>query len=212
MNRFAGFADNGGVPLEKFTPAVARTAKPKNPTKPKSRLARNVPIDDEDGFIPNAKRGNSMTNEIDRGPFAKMLDRMALAHQAQFGGSYEQAYTKIYTAPENASIRDRAKYDDLARAHDAMYGTKLSMIPAVKAAAPADALQDDVSPGSAHDELNELVVAHMKANPALSYQQAFTREYLHPNNRSLKDRVDSESILHAQARAPAPAFPAYRRG
>lgn len=54
-NRFSGFADNGGVPFEKYTPAVSRTAKPRNPTKPKSRLAHNVAIDDEDGFIPNEK-------------------------------------------------------------------------------------------------------------------------------------------------------------
>jgi hypothetical protein len=46
MNRFAAFADNGGMPIEKYTPAVARTAKPKNPTKPKSRLAHNVGIDE----------------------------------------------------------------------------------------------------------------------------------------------------------------------
>jgi hypothetical protein len=34
----------------------------------------------------------------------------------------------------------------------------------------------------------------MKNNPKLSYQQAFTTEYLAPANRSLKDRYDSESI------------------
>jgi hypothetical protein len=93
-----------------------------------------------------------------------------------------------------------------------MHGTRLSLIPKVEKAAPADPRQDYVSPGPAHDELNERVVAHMKANPALSYQQAFTREYLHPDNRSLKERVDAERILRAQAREPAPAFPAYRRG
>jgi hypothetical protein len=49
----------------------------------------------------------------------------------------------------------------------------------------------------------------MKNEPKLSYQQAFTREYLHPDNRSLKSRVDAESILHAQRLAPAPPFPAY---
>ena len=36
---------------DEFTPAVATTAKPKNPTKPKVRNARNVAIDDDDGFI-----------------------------------------------------------------------------------------------------------------------------------------------------------------
>ena len=46
------------VPFEKagggFTPAVSRVAKPKNPTKAKVRLAPNVAIDDDDGFIPEA--------------------------------------------------------------------------------------------------------------------------------------------------------------
>jgi hypothetical protein len=50
-----------------FTPAVARTAKPKNPTKAKARLAGNVAIDDEDGFIPEAKKGMTMT-DINRHP------------------------------------------------------------------------------------------------------------------------------------------------
>jgi hypothetical protein len=72
MNRFAGFGDNGGVPFEKYVPAVARLAKPKNPTKPKSRLARNEPIDDEIGKPDEAKKGsNTMTDNIDRGPFIK---------------------------------------------------------------------------------------------------------------------------------------------
>jgi hypothetical protein len=57
-----------------------------------------------------------------------------------------------------------------------------------KAAPPPDALQDDV-PGSANYELHRLVVTRMKNNPKLSYEQAFTREYLAPENRSLKDRV-----------------------
>jgi hypothetical protein len=99
------------VPFEKFTPA---------------KVTRKV---------------DTMTNEIDRGPFAKMLDKMALAHQAKFGGSYEQAYTKIYCDPANASIRDRAQYDHLAKAHDAMHGTRLSLIPKVEKAAPYDPLQ-----------------------------------------------------------------------
>ena len=55
-------------------------------------------------------------------------------------------------------------------------------------------------------------MTRMKSDPKLSYQQAFTREYLLPANRSLKDRVDSEGILRAQAREPAKPFPAYARG
>jgi hypothetical protein len=80
------------------------------------------------------------------------------------------------------------------------------MIPAQKAA-PPDPPQD--SPGPAHDALNELIMARMKADPELSYQRAFTNEYTHPDNRSLKQRVDAESVIHAQARSPTPAFPAY---
>jgi hypothetical protein len=82
------------------------------------------------------------------------------------------------------------------------------MIPAQKAA-PADALQDDVDSGSAEYELHSRVVTRMKNEPNLSYQQAFTREYLAPANRSLKERVTSEGILRMQAMAPAKPFPAY---
>jgi hypothetical protein len=274
------------VPFHKFTPAVSVIARPKNPTKPKSsRVARNVAIDDdEDGVIPSTK-GNNMTDNIDRGPFAKIMDKMALARQAQTGWSYEKSYTDCYTDPRNAAIRDGVRYDELSRALDSSHGTAKCLIPVAKAesydplakaaeaaehlgpahaklhslaidhqrarpgmsyqsaygylyskpenaalrnavkaehmrstmgyddqgvskaAAPPDAVQDDV--GSAHAELNDRVMAHMKSNPALSYERAFTHIYLHPNNRALKDRVDSESVLRAQARAPAPAFPRY---
>jgi hypothetical protein len=85
-----------------------------------------------------------------------------------------------------------------------------------KAAAPPDPSEDYVSPSArtpaAADELDRLVVTRMKSDPKLSYQQAFTTEYLAPANRSLKERVDSESILRAQAREPAKPFPAYARG
>jgi hypothetical protein len=227
-----------------------------------------------------------MVDTVDRGPFYKMLDRQALARQAQTGESYAAAFTKVYEDPANKTIRDRAQYDHLAKQHDAIYGTAKSLIPVAKEApydplqkaaemaeflgpaharlhsmavdhqrahsgmsyqqayshlysrtenaplrekiksehmratmagqghglgkaAPPAALQDDVSPGSTHDELNTLVVNRMKREPNLSYAQAFTREYLHQDNRPLKSRVDAESIIHAQRLAPAPAFPAY---
>jgi hypothetical protein len=201
-NRFAGYGDNGGVP-------EVRVAKPKTPTPAKVRRARNVAIDDDGD---DGKRTRKMTQaDISRGPFHAILDKMALARQMQTGESYAAAFTKIYEDPKNAAIRDGAKYDDLAKSMDSIYGTSKSLIPVVKAP-PPDPSQDYVSPGPAHDELNERVVAHMKANPALSYAQAFTREYTHPDNRSLKDRVDSEGILRAQAREPAKPFPAYARG
>jgi hypothetical protein len=194
------------VPFEKFTPAVARTAKPSKPTKPKSRLARNVAIDDEDGFIPEARKGMTMVDyDTSRGPYHAILDKMARARQAITGESYAKAFTETYCDPANAAIRDGSKYDDLAKAFDSVHGTSKSLVKA----APPDPPQDDVSPGPAHDTLNRLVTARMKAEPRLSYQQAFTREYLHPDNRSLKSRVDAESILHAQRLAPAPPFPAY---
>jgi hypothetical protein len=83
-NRFAGFADNGGVPEGGFSPAVARTAKPKNPTRAKARTAKPVAIDDEDGFIPEAKKGTTMVDyDISRGPYHAILDKMARARQAR---------------------------------------------------------------------------------------------------------------------------------
>jgi hypothetical protein len=79
-----------------------------------------------------------------------------------------------------------------------------------------DAVQDDVdpsrrgdNPGPAHAELHRLIGDRMKSDPSLSYERAFTAEYLHPNNRRLKDRVDQESVLHAQRLSPAPPFPNY---
>src|SRR4029077_18272749 len=64
-------------------------------------------------------------------------------------------------------------------------------------------------PGPAHRELNGLVDRRMKAEPGMSYERAFTAEYLHPDNRSLKDRVDQESELHARALSPSKPFPNY---
>jgi hypothetical protein len=158
------------VPFEKFTPAVARTAKPKNPTKPKSRLARNVAIDDEDGFIPESRKGMTMVDyDVSRGPYHATLDRQALARQAQTGESYAAAFTKVYEDPKNAAIRDGARLDHLSKAHDAIHGTELSLIPKVAKAAPADAVQDYASPSSGNDELDKLIITRMKNNPKLSY-------------------------------------------
>jgi hypothetical protein len=205
-NRFAGFGGNGGVP-------EVRLAKPKTPTKAKVRLADNVAIDDEDGFIPEAKKGTKTMADYDisRGPYHAILDKMALARQVQTGESYAKAFTEIYTDPRNTLIRDGARYDDLAKAHDAIYGTAKSLVPLAKAAPPPDPSQDYVDPNlnPAHAELDRLIVTRMKADPRLSYQQSFTREYLAPANRSLKERVDQESILRMQRLEPAPPFPAY---
>jgi hypothetical protein len=197
-NRFLGFADNGGVPIEKA----------RKPTKPKSRLAHNEPVDDEVGVPAKTKKGMTMVdydNDISRGPYHVILDKMARARQAVTGESYAKAFTETYCDPKNSAIRDGSKFDDLTKSFDSTYGTSHSMVKA----APPDPPQDYVSPGSAHDELNDRVMTRMRAEPILSYQQAFTREYLHPDNRSLKSRVDAESVIHAQRLSPAKPFPAY---
>jgi hypothetical protein len=57
--------DDDGVP-------EAGLAKPKNPTKPKSRPARNVAVDDEIGEPAEAKKGITMTDydyDTSRGPW-----------------------------------------------------------------------------------------------------------------------------------------------
>ncbi len=56
--------------------------------------------------------------EIDRGPYYKILDKMALARQAETGESYAKAFTEVYTDPANVLIRDGAAYDDLAKAFE----------------------------------------------------------------------------------------------
>jgi hypothetical protein len=143
--------------------AVSRTAKPKKKI-PEVRNVRNVAIDDEIGEP--AEKGNNMTNEIDRGPFAKMLDRQALAHQAQFGGTYEQAYVKIYTDPSNRSIVDNARLNHLEQSHDAIYGTKLSPIPVAKASQSYDPLAKAAELaehlGPAHAKLHSMAVDHYR--------------------------------------------------
>jgi hypothetical protein len=153
-------------------------------------------------------KGMTMTDDINRGPFHAIIEKQARARQAVTGESFAKAFTECYVAPENASIRDLARFEHLAQGEDAICGTRLSMIPATKAA-PMDALQDDVDPGSAEYELHRLTVTRMKNNPGMSYKRAFTHEYIDPANRSLKERVTSEGLLRMQAMAPARPFPRY---
>jgi hypothetical protein len=206
-DRFAGFADHGGMPFGKadnggipegFTP-------PKRKTQPKVRNARNVGIDDEDGFIP-AEKGNTMSDTDN--PFYKMIDRQALALQAQTGMSYASAFTKCYTDPTNKTIVDQVQYEHLAQQHDAMFGYRLAT-PVTKAAPPDPPQDDVVSPGPAHDRLAELVITRMRNEPNISHAQAFTREYLHPSNLSLKQRYDAESDAHMRRLTAGKPFPAY---
>jgi hypothetical protein len=174
MNRFAGYADNGGVSLGKYTPAVSRTAKPRNPTKPKSRLAYNEPIDDEIGKP--AEKGITMTDygdDISRGPYHLMLDRMARARQAITGESYAKAFTECYCDPKNAAIRDGSKYDDLAKAHDSIFGTSKSLIPTQK---PADV----------HKIVDKLALER-QSRTGETYAKAYTEIYTDPKNVALRN-------------------------
>jgi hypothetical protein len=145
------------------------------------------------------------------GPAHARLHSLAVDHQrAHDGMSYQSAYSHLYSRPENASLRNAVKAEH-------MKSTMASVGDGVgKAAAPMDPEQDYVSPSArtpaAAEILDRLVVTRMKSNPKLSYQQAFTTEYLAPANRSLKQRYDAEGILRAQAREPAPPFPSYSRG
>jgi hypothetical protein len=137
------------------------------------------------------------------GPNHAKLHSMAIDHQrAHAGQSYASAYAYLYAKPENIALRNAVKAEH-------MKATMAGYSDGVDKAAPADAVQDDVTPGSADLELHRLVVTHMKNNPGLSYERAFTHVYLHPDNRSLKDRVTAEGILRMQAMAPAKPFPAY---
>jgi hypothetical protein len=116
---------------------MKRTEKPRKP-KSKSRFAGYAGVDEE-GFIPNSKRETTMVdygNDISRGPYHLMLDRQARARQAITGESYAKAFTECYCDPANVAIKEGAQLDHLSKAHDAMHGTKLSMIPAAKAAPP----------------------------------------------------------------------------
>jgi hypothetical protein len=83
-----------------------------------------------------------MVDNINRGPWHAMIDRQALAHQAQFGGTYEQAFVKMYTDPRNSTIVEQLKLDHLAKGHDAICGTRLSMTPVAKAAPAYDPLRN----------------------------------------------------------------------
>jgi hypothetical protein len=117
--------------------------------------------------------------------------------------SYEGAYAYLYAKPENAALRNAVKREHLA-------ATMSGYDEGLGKAAPMDAIQDDVPPGSANQELHELVVTRMKLEPNLTYQRAFVHEYLAPANRSLKSRYDQESDAHMRRLSPAvKPFPNY---
>ena len=137
------------------------------------------------------------------GPNHAKLHSMAVDHmRAHAGQSYQSAYAYLYSKPQNVALRNAVKAEH-------MQATMSGYSDGLDKAAPADALQDDVDSGSAELELHSRVVTRMKREPGLSYAQSFTREYLDPANRSLKDRVTSEGLLRMQAMAPARPFRAY---
>jgi hypothetical protein len=208
FDRFAAFADHGGMPIEK--------AKPRKP-KPKSRFADYEGVDEE-GYIPSTKRENNMTDNIDRGPYMAMLNRQARARQAVTGESFEKAFTECYCDPSNAVIRDNATHEHLAQGHDAMFGTRFSAIPAQKAA-PQDPKQDFVSRaiedrGPAHQKLHRMALEHSRVH-GLSYQQSYTRLFTSPENVALRAGIAAGAgvrtltLEEARALSPSKPFPAY---
>jgi hypothetical protein len=255
---------------------------------PKVRNARNEHIDDDIGE--RAEKGITMSDNVDRGPYYRMIESEARARQAITGETFQKAFTECYCDPSNAVIRNAATSEHLAQSHDNIFGTRLSAIPVAKAAPaydplrkaaeiaesygpahakmhslavdhqrahagqsyaaaysylythpqnvslrnavkdehmrattsgfdderldkaaalPMDPPQDDVVPGSARQDLHELVVERMKRQPHLTYERAFVAEYLHPRNASLKQRYDQESVQHMRTFTPAKPFPRY---
>jgi hypothetical protein len=175
------------IPFEKFVPAVASTAKPKN--------------------ISNAaKRETTMvdySNDISRGPYHSMLDKMARARQAITGESYAKAFTETYTDPANVAIRDGALHDHLAKGHDAIHGTRLSLIPKVEKAAPYDPLAKAAEIaehlGPSHAKLHSMAVDHQRAHAGMSYQSAYSYLYAKPENVSLRNAVKAEHMSATMA-------------
>src|SRR5580704_17667892 len=99
------------------------------------------------------------------GPAHARMHSMAVDHQrANPRLSYESAYSRMYTAPENAGLRGEINREHLA-ASMAAHGHGLGK------AAPPDPSQDYVSPSSGNDELDKLIITRMKNDPKLSYQQ-----------------------------------------
>ena len=58
--------------------------------------------------------------DINLGPWHAMLDKQALALQAQSGDSYAKCFTKVYEDPANRAIREQATYEHLAQGEDAI--------------------------------------------------------------------------------------------
>src|SRR4030088_675822 len=93
------------------------------------------------------------------------------SRQAITGESYAKAFTETYCDPKNAAIRDRSKYDDLAKAFDSVYGTSKSLVKTAKAAPPYDPIRKAAEHlGPNHAPLHSLAVDHMRAHSGMSYE------------------------------------------
>jgi hypothetical protein len=140
------------------------------------------------------------------GPAHAKMHSMAVDHQrAHAGQSYASAYSYLYTHPQNVGLREKVKAEHMKATMSGYDDQRLDKA----AALPMDPPQDDVIPGSARQDLHQLVVERMKRSPNLTYERAFVREYLHPANASLKARYDAESDAHMRSFTPAKPFPRY---
>jgi hypothetical protein len=135
-------------------------------------------------------------------PFYKMIDRQALARQQQTGESYAVAFTKCYEDPTNKVIVDNLKYEDQARSHDAIFGSRFSAIPAAKTA-PYDPLQKSAEIaeqfGPAHAKLHSMAVDHQRAHSGMSYEQAYSHLYSRMENAPLRDAIKAEHMRASMA-------------
>jgi hypothetical protein len=179
-------------------------AKPKRPVKPQVRLAKP---DEDDDEMTRIGKVDTMTQVVDvsRGPYHAILDKMALARQAQTGESYAKAFTEVYTDPANVTLRDGAQYDHLAKAMDSIYGTAKSLVPVEKAAAPPDPLQKAAEVaeflGPAHAKMHSLAVDHQRAHSGMTYQQAYSHLYSRLENAQLREKIRAEHMRATMARA-----------
>lgn len=156
-----------------------------------------------------------MLDNINRGPFYKSLDKLALAHQSQTGDSYEKSFTHVYTDPRNAAIVDASKYDDLTKAFDATYGTAKSLIPVAKTAPAYDPLAKAAEMaehlGPNHARLHSLAVDHMRAHSGMSYESAYSHLYSRPENVSLRNAVKAEHMKATIAGVARRRLPTHRK-
>ena len=180
-------------------------AKPKRPVRPQVRLAK--PDEDNDEMTRMGKV-DTMTQVVDisRGPYHAILDKMALARQAQTGESYAKAFTEVYTDPANGTLRDGAQYDYIVKGMDAIYGTSKSLVPVEKAAPPPDPLQKAAEVaevaeflGPAHAKIHSLAVDHQRAHSGMTYEQAFSHLYSRPENGPLREKIKSEHMRASMA-------------